>query len=507
MIIREMHEARKRSVKNRLKNAVRFNAASEPVFKATNLRYEVSEKTRAINVGGIGLIHKLALESGLVDSINRHVHLLKMNFPYVESDHVLNIAYNPICGGTCLEDIELLRNDETYLDALGTESIPDPTTAGDFCRRFDSAYKVNRLQDAIDEARVNVWKRQPESFFDTAIIDMDGHVLETTASCKEGMDMAYNGKWGYHPLVVSLANTQEVLGILNRPGNWASQQRSVGFIERGIALCRRAGFRRILLRGDSKFSQTEHFDRWDGDGVTFHFGYDAKKNLKAMADNLGKSRWKKLKRPPKYEVKTSTRSRPDNVKEEVVRRREYENQILQYEEVAEFKYQPTACKKTYRMIVIRKNIRVEKGQQWLFDKTPYFFYITNDWESSASEIVFSCNDRCNQENLIEQLKNGARALRAPVDNLLSNWAYMVMTALAWNLKAWAALCLPENGRWAKKHRQEKQQVLRMDFRTFVNYFIKIPCQIIWSGRQLIYRLLSWNPWMAVFHRLAIQLNC
>jgi hypothetical protein len=467
----------------------------------------MSEKTRAINVGGIGFIHKLALESGLVDAINSRLCLLKRNFPYVESDHVLNIAYNAICGGVYLEDIELLRNDETYLDALGAESIPDPTTAGDFCRRFDSAFKIGRLQDAIDEARLNVWKRQPDSFFDQAIIDMDGHVLETTGLCKEGMDVAYNGKWGYHPLIVSLANTQEVLGISNRPGNWNSQQRSVWLIERGIAVCRRAGFRRILLRGDSKFSQTGHFDRWDSDGVLFHFGYDAKTNLKEIADNLPKSRWKKLKRPPKYQVKTKPRKRPDRVKEEVVRRREYENQILQYEEVAEFKYRPTACKKAYRMIVIRKHIRVERGQQWLFDKSPYLFYITNDWDSSASEIVFSCNDRCNQEKLIEQLKNGVRALRAPVDNLLSNWAYMVMTALAWNLKAWAALWLPENGRWARKHRQEKQNVLRMDFRTFVNYFITIPCQILRSGGKLIYRLLNWNPYMSVFRRLAIQLKC
>lgn len=502
-----MHEARKRSVEKRLKNAVRFNPSGKPVLSATNIQYEMSEKTRAINVGGIGLIHKLAVQSGLVDAINRNLHLLKVNFAYVESDHVLNIAYNAICGGIYLEDIELRRNDETYLDALGAESIPDPTTAGDFCRRFDSPYKIGRLQDAIDEARLNVWKRQPDSFFDQAIIDMDGHVLETTGSCKEGMDMSYNGKWGYHPLLVSLANTQEVLNISNRPGNWTSQQRSVGLIERAIGLCRRGGFRRILLRGDSKFSQTEHFDRWGSEGVVFQFGYDAKKNLTKIADNLAKSRWKQLKRPPKYQVKTKPRTRPHNVKEEVVRRREYENQILQYEEVAEFKYRPTACKKTYRMIVIRKNIRVEKGQQWLFDKSPYLFYISNDLESSASEIVFSCNDRCNQEKLIEQLKNGVRALRAPVDNLLSNWAYMVMTALAWNLKTWAALWLPESGRWAKKHRQEKQQVLRMDFRSFINHFISIPCQIIHSARKVIYRLLNSNPWMSVFRRLAIQLNC
>jgi hypothetical protein len=507
MIIREMYEARKTSIENRLRDAVRFNPTAEPVISATNLCYEASDKVRGINYGGIGLIHKLAVQSGLVRAINDKVNLLKWNFPYVESDHVLNIAYNSICGGIYLEDIELRRNDEVYLDAIGAESIPDPTTAGDFCRRFETPFDISYLHDAIDEARLNVWKRQPKSFFDQATIDMDGHVLETTGECKEGMEMAYNGKWGYHPLLVSLANTQEVLGIVNRPGNAASQQRSVGMIERAIALCRRGGFRQILLRGDSKFSQTQHFDRWDSEDVRFHFGYQVYGNLVKLADELPKSRWKRLKRPAKYQVHTRRRRKPRKVKEEVVQRRGYENQILQYEEVAEFEYKPVACKKTYRLIVIRKNIRVEKGQQWLLDKSPYLCYITNDWESSASEVVFSCNDRCNQEKLIEQLKNGVRALRAPVNNLLSNWAYMTMTALAWNLKAWSALWLPENGRWAEKHREEKQKVLRMDFRTFINSFIAIPCQIIRSGRQITYRLLNWNPWMSVFHRLAVQLRC
>ena len=137
----------------------------------------------------------------------------------------------------------------------------------------------------------------------------------------------------------------------------------------------------------------------------------------------------------------------------------------------------------------------------------YFFYITNDRDSSAAEVVFSCNDRCDQENLIAQLSGGVRALKAPVDNLLSNWAYMVMTSLAWNLKAWWALSLPEKGRWVKKYRKEKQTALRMEFRTFVNYFMKIPCQIVQTGRRLVYRLLSWNPWQHVFARLANSLKC
>ena len=122
-------------------------------------------------------------------------------------------------------------------------------------------------------------------------------------------------------------------------------------------------------------------------------------------------------------------------------------------------------------------------------------------------MVFSCNDRCHQENLIEQLRNGPRAFRAPLDNLFSNWAYMVMTALAWNLKAWTALWLPETGRWSEQHAAEKQRVLRMEFRTFVNALMKIPCQIIRAGRKLIYRVLSYNPHLPIFFRLSTVLRC
>ena len=230
--------------------------------------------------------------------------------------------------------------------------------------------------------------------------------------------------------------------------------------------------------------------------------------MKDLAENLPKKAWKKLRRPPRYETKNGEeRQRPVNVKEGIVHERGFEVLHLQSEEIAEFEYQPTKCKRSYRMVVVRKNISHEQGEKRLFDEIRYFFYITNDRGSTAAEVVFSCNDRCDQENLLEQLKNGVRALRAPVDNLLSNWAYMVMTALAWNLKAWAGLWLPEGGRWAKKHRQEKQAVMRMDFRTFLNYFIRIPCQIVRTGGQLIYRLLNWNPWFNVFRRLAIQLHC
>jgi len=506
MINPKILDARKGSIGNRLNRGLPDDC-SKPMFSASNIHYELADRITAISDGGIGIIHKLVQEISLAEAIDRNVQLLKFHLPYHESDHVLNFAYNALCGGRCLEDIELRRNDEGFLDALQTDRIPDPTTAGDFCRRFKSRHQIGRLQDAIDEARLKVWAKQPEEFFDEAIIDMDGHLVGTCGECKKGMDIAYDGTWGYHALIVSLANTAEVLSIENRSGNRPSHEGASVHCDRAIALCRRGGFRRILLRGDTDFSQTEHLDRWDQDDVRFHFGYDAMPNLNAIADKLPKNRCEKLVRPPRYEVKTQPRRHPENVKQKIVREREFDILNLKSEEVAEFKYRPTKCKRTYRMIVIRKNISHEKGEKRLFDDVRYFFYITNDRESTAAEVVFSCNDRCHQENLIEQLKNGVSALRAAVDNLLSNWAYMVMTSLAWNLKAWMALWLPEQGRRSQTRRSEKQRILKMEFRTFVNSFIKIPCQIIQSGRRIVYRLLSWNPWLAIFRRLTVELNC
>ena len=207
-------------------------------------------------------------------------------------------------------------------------------------------------------------------------------------------------------------------------------------------------------------------------------------------------------------MKTQPRQRPDNVKEALVKARGFENQRLRSEDVAEFRYRPTACKKSYRMIVVRKNISVEKGEQLLFDRVVYFFYLTNLWENEADELVWSANERCDQENLLAQLHGGVRALRAAVDNLESNGAYMVMTALAWNLKAWWALLLPEQpGRWQEKHQAQKHWALRLEFKTFVNAFVRLPCQLVRTGRQLVFRLLAWNPYQSLLFRLLDVLRC
>jgi len=489
---------RKRRIQYRLRR-IQWEDQPQPMFSASNIHYELPDRSSGIGCGGIGLMHMLVRQTGLIEALDRNLHLLKLHLPYWESDHVLNIAYNILAGGTCIEDLELLRNNRDYFDALGAQRIPDPTTAGDFCRRFKSA-DVETLMNMFNEIRLKVWQQQPEDFFDEAIVDADGVIAETTGECKEGMELAYNGKWGYHPLVVSLANTGEPLFLINRSGNRPSYEGASHRLDQSLDLCRRAGFRNILFRGDTDFSQTKHLDRWDAAGARFIFGIPAMRNLVELADSLDSTAWKPLRRKPKYTVRTKRRSRPRNVKEAIVVKRAYKNIRLCSEQVAEFIYRPTACKKTYRIVVVRKNVSVERGERKLFDDIRYFFYITNDERKLAEEIVGSANQRCDQENLNAQLLNGVRAMRMPVDNLVSNWAYMVMVAQAWTMKAWLALLLPTKGRWKKEHKAAKRAILRMEFKTFLNAFMRLPCQIIRTGRRIIYRLLSWNPWQDVFLR-------
>jgi Transposase DDE domain group 1 len=505
--IRHQLANRKRRLQRRLDKAD-VRDCHQPMFTAADIHYEIADRTRGISSGGIGALHALTRQVGLIDAIDRRLHLLKFHFPYHESDHVLTFAYNALSDGTCLQDLELRRHDEVFLDALGARRLPDPTTAGDFCRRFDET-SIRLLQDIVHEVRLGVWAEQPDEFFDQARIDMDGFLVETTGQCKQGMDIAHDGTWGYHPLVLTLANTGEVLGLVNRSANRPSHEGAAAEVDRALAVCFQGGFRQVLLRGDTDFSQTEHLDRWHADGrVRFIFGYDAAANLVARAEEIPEKDWQPLQRPPHYQVRTQPRERPDNVKEAVVVRREFKNVKLQSEQVAEFDYRPTACRTPYRMVVVRKNLSVEKGERVLFEDVRYFFYITNDRERTPAEVVWAANDRCHQENLLAQLYGGVRALRAPVDNLTSNWAYMVMTALSWDLKAWWALLLPEApGRWQEQHRTQKRWVLGLEFKTFVNAFVRIPCQIVRTGRRLVYRLLSWNPHLPIFFRLVDRLRC
>jgi hypothetical protein len=446
--------------------------------------YEVGANIDATSFGGIAAVHRMVVKLGLPGEIDKRLELLKVHLPYHESDHVLNLAYNVVCGGTRLQDIERLRHDVAYMNALGADLIPDPTTAGDFCRRFDEQ-DVVELMEAVNVVRPKLWAGRGRHLLgDIAYIDVDGTMAPTTGAHKAGMNISHKGIWGYHPLIVSLANTKEVLYVVNRPGNAVSHHNAASWIDKAIDLVDPHA-ERVCVRGDTDFSLTANFDRWAA-RVDFIFGMDNNQALRSRAEALDEAAWSRLDRPAAYQPTTGqTRRREPDHKAAIVHERGYLNLELNYEDVAEFDYQPGKCDHPYRVIALRKNISRSRGQHVLFDEIRYFFYITTRGDLTAAEVVFCANQRCDQENVIEQLKNGVGALRVPLYDLVSNWAYMVCATLAWNLKSWFALM--------HHRKRDRRETIGMEFRRFIHNFILIPTMVARRARSIRLRIIGWQP--------------
>jgi hypothetical protein len=421
----------------------------------------------------------------LVTAIDATLELLKIHLPYHESDHVLTLAYNVLCGGTRLEDIDRLRTDVPLMNGLGTRLLPDPTTAGDFLRRFAEADIVG-LMEAINSVRPQLWRgRGKDLLGEVAYLDVDGTTVPTTGQLKQGMDINYKGIWGYAPLIVSLANTREVLYLVNRPGNAPSHLDAPAWIDKAIGLVAPHA-KRVCLRGDTDFALTGQFDQW-AQQIDFVLGTDNIAALRTRADALEAPAWQRLHRPAPYENKTgTTRSRRHNRKQDVVTERGYLTLRLNHEDVAEFSYQPGKCARPYRVVVVRKNISRMKGETALLDEIRYFFYFTTysaDTHTCA-QIVELANDRCDQENIHGQLKSGINALHAPVGDLHSNWAYMLIATLAWNIKSWHAMMM---------HRtHDRHGFIRMEFKRFLDTVIRIPATVIVRARAIVIRLVAYT---------------
>ncbi|MGC9385081.1 MAG: IS1380 family transposase [Kosmotogaceae bacterium] len=489
-------EKYKENLEKRLENNNEESAT--PVFSAANIEYDISGRVSAIHCGGIGLVGQLVKKIKLPEMINNRLDLLKRHKPYFESDHILNIAYNIICGGTCLEDIELLRNNVAYMDAMGTKRIPDPTTAGDFLRRFEEK-DVHTVMDISNEAAQHVWETTlDEDSRQAGIIDVDGKIQETYGECKEGMDMSYKGVWGFSTLAATEATTGTHLCVVNRPGNKLSQEGAGKWIDKAIAVVQKS-FNKVYLRGDSAFALTDKFDEWSGNDVGFIFGYSKWQNLLKKADLLDKDEWRNIEKPQKGRGKE--RKKKHRVKRAMVIKREYETITQKNQYVAEFRYRPTKCERDYRVIVLKKIVDVTKGQRLLFEDCQYLFYITNIMDMSPIDLLRFIRGRCNHENKIEQLDNGIHALKMPTAEFMANWAYMAICSLAWNLKSWIGLVLPD--------KKMGKEIIACEFKSFQNKMINIPCQILNTGRKIVYRFLNYNPYVeAIFDALyEIQRPC
>lgn len=177
---------RRRKVAARHARAGHCRAQPKPMLHSGTVSYEIGGNVDATCFGGIAAVHRLVTKLGLAERINDSLALLKVHLPYHESDHVLNLAYIVACGGTRLEDIQQLRHDTAYMNALGADLIPDPTTAGDFCRRF-AEDDVVALMEAINAVRPQLWTgRGRDLLGPIAYLDVDGTIVPTSGERKAG---------------------------------------------------------------------------------------------------------------------------------------------------------------------------------------------------------------------------------------------------------------------------------------------------------------------------------
>jgi len=461
------------------------------MFSSESIRVEMSERTRAVAWGGLSVVRQLLQRLQVAQEIDASVSVLRRHHPFHESDHVLSLVFNLLTGGRTIEDIERRRTDLAFLDAVGARRVPGATTAGDFLRRFEDGDVIDLLEASLAIGK-RAWKGKRGK--DQATIDIDGTIAEVHGECREGADMAYNGKWGYGPLLVSLANSSEVLYVENRPASCPSHVGAPEILDRCAEACLDRGFDSVLFRGDTAFSSIAHLDRWDQKGYRFVFGMKAHAKALALAEGLKEGDFRRLVRPTRNS--DETRARLFNHRSLFVAEKEYKNLELEEEHVAEVPYSTRRCKREFRVIILRKRIKVSEGQRLLEPETRYFFYITNLPKGShgPAEIVAESNQRCHQEKLIEQLKNQLPAMRMPTKSLVANWAYLAIGCLAWNLTAWLTLFIPKKIR---------PSFARRDFRSFYHDLMLIPAQILRTGRRTIFRLLGYKetlPWLLAAHR-------
>jgi hypothetical protein len=448
-----------------------------PVFRNRRVRVEVEKPKKATPYGGLALAHQLVKKLDLDKAIDRDLHLLKIHLPYHESDHILTQVYNLYVGGGCIEDIANLQASKAFQNLVGACRVPDPTTAGDFLRRF-GAYELGLFQRVIDEARQTVWRKMPRRFRKRATIDLDSHVKEVYGQCKVGADFSYNGKWSYHPFVATLQETNECLRLINRPGNAASAEGAGEALDECLGLACEV-FDEVYVRGDSKFYQESVIELADLRGAGFAIAMEEFPNIRGLAESVPEASWRPYRARSASAKKRKSgkkRRKRKRVRRAKARGRGYRNLRTVNEWIAEVTYSPSWTEKSYRMVIKRKRIETSEGQEVLFEAYHYRYVLTNIGRWSAGRVVEFAYGRCDQENVIEQLRNGIAAMRMPTGELVANSAFMLAAELAWNLRAWVSLL------------GLGEETLRWEWKRFRQGFVYVAAEVVKHARSAWVRL-------------------
>lgn len=463
-------------------------------FRKTHV--EVEEDASVTAFGGLDLASAFCRRFKVAEKIDAHVSVLKRHLPYHESDHVLTQCLNLYVGGTCLEDQAHLQHSEPVLKLLGAVRLPDPTTAGDFLRRFDETENPGSLaglRRAGDEVQRAVWERLAQVKKKAgkkellAVVDIDSHSKKLYGAQKEGADFSHSGKWSYRPLVFTLAGVGECLAIRLRPGN-TKDPVGVAEVIRELVPRLKEFYVHVLFRGDSAFEDSEVRKACEETNSYYAFVGRAFKDRPGLAASIPEEEWEGFRtRAQRAQAARSrkkgykSRRKKANRRRKRARARKYKDLSLKHQALAE---RPLVIGKKPiekgRLVIRRQTIEVRKGQKRLFPEIRHRYIATNlpprIWP--ASKVVDTTYIRCDQENIVEQMKNGLSIWRMPVAKEHGNAAWIEIGRLAWNLGKWIAqLALPE-------------EVVRWEWKRFRLAFVSIPARIIETGRRLIVRFFD-----------------
>jgi hypothetical protein len=457
-------------------------------MRLPTLHLDVDTRCETTPYGGLDLVVAFCREFAVAKTLEDHVKVLKQHQPYHESDHLLALACNLYVGGTCLEDLSNLQHSEAVKRLLGACRLPDPTTAGDFLRRFDDAANpgsLSSLRHAIDAMQDRVWRRlaKRRGKRPWATVDLDGHLKPLYGTRKEGADFSHTGQWSYHPLLVSLADSGDCVAVRNRSGNVRSSEGAAAVLLEVLPRIKHHA-RRVLVRGDSDFDRRDVREACEAKGAYFAFVGREYPNRKEMAEELADAQWREFepraaraRHERQRQSDFRSRQKKPNRRRQRAAERGYKALHLEGQWMAEVRWQPPDADQPYRLVIRRQRIVHYKGQAFVSEEYRYRYVVTNLPQSwSVQEIIDETYLRCDQENVVEQMGSGIAAWRMPVGEFAGNSAWLEIGRLAWNLGKWIAqLALPA-------------EVVRWEWKRFRQAFVFVSAQVSKRGRQIWVRL-------------------
>jgi hypothetical protein len=415
------------------------------------LKVKVTERSALVQIAastqqltshaGLVLARELADRLGVGELLDR-ITVKKRRRGYSPSQAILALCETLIAGGECLDDVELLRADSAQ-ELLRGHGLPEPTTLGRFLRRFSLGH-IGQFNRALDELFGRVGTLIDR---ETVTLDLDATYVEHhgPVGSRQGTRGTYTGKVAWHPLLCFVGETGEWLHARLRNGHAAASTGATRFL--GECLRRLPEGARLFLRADEGFWGQDFFADCERKQITYAVGAPLIASVRARISEIAEQDWQ----PSSYRAGS---------------------------QVASFYWRPKSWRLERRFVVRRDPAAI--GEQLSLEGLEWHYWalVTNDQERSADELESWHRAKANLENRIKEAKLGLGLDNLPCASFHANWAYLLVTLLAFNLLSWLKLlALPASERtsYAK----------RLRFR-----FIAVAGTVGRSGRRLVLRLSS-----------------